>query len=65
MSDSEAYQDDHVPKRSEAKPLAELAYVVCKYRDNNKPVYPMRRLATTTVRGHQAKCASLKVFGIV
>lgn len=26
MSVSEAYQDDHVPKGSEAEPLAELAY---------------------------------------
>ena len=26
MSDSEVYQDDHVPKGSEAEPLAELAY---------------------------------------
>ena len=26
MSDSEIYQDEHVPKGSEAEPLAELAY---------------------------------------
>ena len=26
VSDSEVYQDDHVPKGSEAEPLAELAY---------------------------------------
>ncbi|EFD0900278.1 hypothetical protein FER13_11620 [Escherichia coli] len=29
--------------------------MVCKYRDHHKPVYPLRRLATATERGHRAK----------
>lgn len=39
--------------------------MVCKYNDHDKPVYPLRRLATATEWGTGLQCASLKVFRIV
>ena len=37
-------------------------HMVCKYRDHHKPVYPLRRLATATERGHRAKMRFTKSF---
>ena len=68
MSDSEVYQDDHVPKGSEAEPLAELAYglqVPCsaalrKERYHHKPVYSLQRHQRRVAFGSIGKkCASL------
>lgn len=35
---------------------------VCKYHGHHKPVYPQRRLATATERGHRAKMRLTKSF---
>ena len=61
MSVSEAYQDDHVPEGARPNRWQSL-HVVCKYRDHHKPVYPLRRLATATERGHRAKMRFTKSF---
>ena len=65
MSDSEVYQDDHVPKGSEAEPLAELAcgvQVPCsaalrKERYHHKPVYSLQRHRDVWHVGASAKNA--------
>ncbi|NCH14901.1 hypothetical protein EHJ08_12170 [Cronobacter sakazakii] len=37
-------------------------HMICKYRAHHKPVYPLRRLATATERGHRTKMRFTKSF---
>ncbi|MEJ1604797.1 hypothetical protein SMA83_28675, partial [Escherichia coli] len=41
MSDSEVYQDDHVPEGARPNRWQSL-HMVCKYQNHHKPVYPLQ-----------------------
>ncbi|HFE4599426.1 TPA: hypothetical protein ACF26J_001056, partial [Klebsiella quasipneumoniae subsp. similipneumoniae] len=42
MSDSEVYQDDHVPEGARPNRWQSLHFV-CRYEHHHKPVYPLQR----------------------
>ena len=56
MSDSEVYQDDHVPEGARPNRWQSL-HVVCKYRDHHKPVYSLQRHHDVWHGGASAKNA--------
>lgn len=60
---SEAYQDDHVPKGSEAE-TAGRACIWSASTVTTINLFIPRRLATATEWGHRPKCAALKVLGL-
>ncbi len=56
MSDSEVYQDDHVPEGARPNRWQSL-HVVCKYHDHHKPVYSLQRHLDVWHVGASAKNA--------
>lgn len=64
MSVSEAYQDDHVPKGSEAEPLAELAYGLQVPVTTINLFIPCGVSRRRQNGGIGLKCAALKVLGL-
>ena len=56
MSDSEVYQDDHVPEGARPNRWQSL-HIVCRYEHHHKPVYSLQRHRDVWHVGASAKNA--------
>lgn len=62
MSDSEIYQDDHVPEGARPNRWQSL-HVVCKYHNHHKPVYSLQRHLDVWHVGASAKMRFTESLG--
>lgn len=62
MSDSEVYQDDHVPEGARPNRWQSL-HMVCKYQNHHKPVYSLQRHLDVWHVGASAKMRFTESLG--